>query len=134
MRYIKTYESIETSSDNKIFIIFLNSFITSLDYNMKSNHSSSNLEYDFYYYSSKSERSKKLSISTEIEGDDLFISIYNEMFNIIEEYLETIYGLNLITFESRTYNFEIKGNIYDVMSQITKEDFYLKRESNKFNI
>lgn len=136
MKYLKTYELLNKldTSDNPIFIEFMISFITSLDYNLTTNY---NIKYginEICFYKKLLSNMVSLQFTIEILEDELFIKIYGNEFKFIEEYLETIYGLDLIGFEHHIYNFEIKGNIQDIMKQITKEYFYFKRQANKFNI
>jgi len=135
MKYLKKYEMLNKldTSDNPIFIEFMINFITSLDYDLTTNYNKKYSRNEIFFYN-KDINSEGLKFCIEITNDELIFKKYHNNFKIIEEYLETINGLNLINIDHHIYNFKISGNTLDIEEQITKKNFDMFREANKFNL
>jgi hypothetical protein len=136
MKYIKTFEKYDLTDNSAYFMNFLVNFILSLDFNLTSNYNKIYKYHNEICFYSKTPSSTTFEFAIILGETYLKLSNIHDEFNIIEEYFETIDGLDLVKNEYNCiYTFSITAKHVDyIINQINKDDFDLIISSNKFNI
>jgi len=136
MKYIKTFEKYDLTDNSAYFMNFLVNFILSLDFNLTSNYNKIYKYHNEISFYSKTPSSTTFEFAIILGETYLKLSNIHDEFNIIEEYFETIDGLDLVKNEYNCiYTFSITAKHVDyIINQINKDDFDLIISSNKFNI